>query len=170
MRTLFGIGVLAVLLVGCFIITGSTQGYSVVDSGTACTSASDCGDASLICCVTLTTDGPVAACQDTCTGSTSAQFCATNAECKTTGTCLAQQCSLAPDAGTIKACALITQLGCKSVDVPPDAATPDAATDAGPPSDAASDASASDGAASDGAASSDSANGDSAISDASTGG
>ena len=49
MRRVIGIGVLAALLVGCFIITGSTSGYSVLDAGTACASSNPCHTGAIAC-------------------------------------------------------------------------------------------------------------------------
>ncbi|MGA2451083.1 MAG: hypothetical protein ABTD50_20680 [Polyangiaceae bacterium] len=79
---------------GCTLITGSTDGYSLVASaGSApCTSASSCGDAGLCCLVvassSISTGG-------TCLPSCSVAFpqlCATDAECGHVGPCTQQTC------------------------------------------------------------------------------
>jgi hypothetical protein len=75
----------ALIIVGCALVTGSTDGYSL-DAGArpACTSANDCDGG--VCCLTITASPmPTAAfiCQPSCPDSISVQLCKASGECLT---------------------------------------------------------------------------------------
>jgi hypothetical protein len=83
---------------GCVLVTGSTDGYSLVDSGGAagssCTSAASCADAG-VCCLVLTAASTSLG--GTCVPSCSValpQLCATDAECGEMGPCSTQTCTV----------------------------------------------------------------------------
>jgi hypothetical protein len=117
MRAVAGVVVAVVLVVcgGCILITGGTGGYSSADTGASeatCTSAANCGDGGMVCClvVTASTTSTSGTCQPTCT-TTYTQLCATTAECGEAGACSMQACML--DAGgtavsfTLQACGTV---------------------------------------------------------------
>jgi hypothetical protein len=101
-------------LPGCVLITGSTDGYHLVDAGIdggACLSAADCvSDAGpQVCCVNITgTSVPAAACGPApCSGSPVVQLCTTGTECGGTS-CLAQNCAVGVAMFSIQACGAIS--------------------------------------------------------------
>jgi hypothetical protein len=124
----------AALLAGCFIVTGSTDGYersaqSVSEAGTdapaeggtsglslGCVSALDCasdGGTPSLCCLSLTSLSSAAtACQPSpCGGSFSVQLCKASSECAAdAGGCLSQTCTAGSATVTIQACGNV--LGC----------------------------------------------------------
>ncbi len=96
MRAALATTVLAVAATagGCVILTGSTDGYSLVDAG-ACTSAADCGDGGKVCCLVVMTSGASNTCQaGPCGGAVPVQLCSSGTECGDAGACLTQLCSI----------------------------------------------------------------------------
>jgi hypothetical protein len=99
----------AVAVAGCFLITGSTSGYSQAQAEAGCEAAADCrgdgGAQSSVCCFSVTSGA--AACQEAgpC-GALEVQLCATHAEC-TQVECLPQSCTLAGTSLSIRACGSI---------------------------------------------------------------
>jgi hypothetical protein len=114
----------AIFTLGCFLVTGGTDGYqrATQDAGggtddagglvLGCVSAADCtGDGgpqgSQICCLTPSPSSFVAACQPApCGGSFSLQLCKTNAECGD-ASCTSQECTYSGSAVTLQACGSI---------------------------------------------------------------
>jgi hypothetical protein len=93
-------GTICAVCTGCILVTGGTDGYSQapVPTGGTCTSAAECGDGGMVCClvVTASTTSTNGTCESTCSTSYP-QLCATTAECGDAGACLKQQCTV--DAG-----------------------------------------------------------------------
>jgi len=88
------------LLGGCMLFTGGTDGYSGGSSGSgggaSCTSASSCGDGGEVCCLVVSPSATSASgtCQPTCSiPSSYPQLCATSAECGDAGPCSSQSCT-----------------------------------------------------------------------------
>jgi len=89
----------AAALPGCLLLTGSTDGYQLVDAGSeggACSSAADCaGDAGAqVCCLVLTsTSSAGSACApQSCTQAPAVQLCKSDAECGN-ASCVSQTCT-----------------------------------------------------------------------------
>lgn len=131
-RTAFGIAgaaSFALVVAGCFLVTGSTDGYVLEDAGqsasvinggsciseggcfaTECIASRDC-DAGEVCC--LGAAAPFGfTCRSECSFG-SVQLCATDAECGDAAACLHQQCPLGSEAYDIQACGLVP--GCTQV-------------------------------------------------------
>jgi hypothetical protein len=106
---------------GCVIVTGSTDGYRVQDSGGGdgggnvslqCVSAVNCGDGGEVCCLVVNSSGTgaITVCQAApCSGAFPVQMCQSTPECGETGLCTKQTCSLGSTV-TINACGVIN--GC----------------------------------------------------------
>lgn len=101
------------LAAGCTLITGSTDGYMLIDSGSSgssCTSASSCADAGLCC---LVATGSLPSTTGTCLPSCSVAFpqlCSTSAECGDAGMCSVQTCAIDGGGGfsfTLQACGTV---------------------------------------------------------------
>jgi hypothetical protein len=99
---------------GCVLFTGSTDGYSVLDSGSSsCTSSASCVDAGFCCLMVTSFPTSAAATNGMCLPSCSIAFpqlCLTNAECGDTGPCSMQTC--VTDAGgslpfSLRACGTV---------------------------------------------------------------
>lgn len=107
---------------GCFIFTGGTDGYEIVDGGQneaaaatcaadaecvalTCVSASDC-DSGEVCCLTATLSSLGSACQvGPCA---EFQLCSANSECGDGGAaCVSQQCSSSGVSLTLQSCSAI---------------------------------------------------------------
>jgi len=114
---------LSSLLVGCFLITGSTDGYnsapapSPSSDGAAATCApdaecialtclgtSDCADAGKVCCLGSAGGGVSSACQSKCSGP---QFCKGDSDCPNGGSCTSQSCSGNGVSAVIQACGTV---------------------------------------------------------------
>ncbi len=97
MRAALIASVAAVLVAaaGCVLVTGSTDGYALVDSGSAsCQSAHDCS-AGNVCCLSTASSSAVAAITGACAASCSVslpQLCAASSECGDAGACALQTC------------------------------------------------------------------------------
>jgi hypothetical protein len=119
-RALFAVAFVAAAIgAGCFVVTGSSDGYSSLplQGGAACTSAADCADAGGgVCCAG---PGPtrngiptvLLTCQPSCPVAT-IQICAGNTECNDGGAaCVIQSCTFsaagASSAVPFQACGLI---------------------------------------------------------------
>ena len=114
------------LVGGCFIFTGGTDGYQLVDGGggpeagaacsadttcvaLACVSSSDC-DAGEVCCVTASGISSLSSLSSTCQVGPCAQIqlCGTNTECGDSGTtCTSQQCPVGGVSLTLESCGAI---------------------------------------------------------------
>jgi hypothetical protein len=109
------------LVGGCFIFTGGTDGYQLVDSGQAetsttcsgdaecvaltCVSASDC-DAGAVCCLTAGASSLASSCQ--AAPCPELQLCAAASECTGAGaSCTTQQCASNGVSLTLQSCSLI---------------------------------------------------------------
>jgi hypothetical protein len=119
MRTTVGLGVmaLAISLAGCFLLTGGTSGYQLVDAGTCegnsacpgialgCLSERDCNDegGTDVCCVTVS---PPSSARSTCQKGPceTIQLCKKSTECEDTTTCMSQECVFAGAAITLRSC------------------------------------------------------------------
>ncbi len=122
MRAMFATALAVVLLLGgCMLFTGGTDGYSGTSSGSAgssCTSASSCGDGGEVCCLVLSPSATSTSgtCQPTCSiPSAYPQLCATSAECGDAGPCTKQSCSASVNGTSVpislQACGVVP--GCK---------------------------------------------------------
>jgi hypothetical protein len=118
---LLGVVASGVALVGCFVVTGSTDGYqrapfdagaadadgAAVGLSLACLSAADCphdAGAQICCLVPSSLTSAAAACQGApCSGSFSVQLCKTSSECAS-ASCISQQCAFAGATITLQAC------------------------------------------------------------------
>ncbi len=85
------------LVGGCVLFTGSTGGYTGLDSGrveSSCTSAAECGAAE-VCCLVITslTTSIAGTCLASCTTSLP-QLCTTSAECEDGGVCSVHTCTI----------------------------------------------------------------------------
>lgn len=105
-----------VSLAGCFLVTGSTDGYVASEAGgsPSCMSASSCADGS-VCCLVLTSSSTSLAgtCQATCANAAYPQLCTTNAECGDAGACTKQSCTVDAGGGvTVSVQACGTLPGC----------------------------------------------------------
>jgi hypothetical protein len=119
MRHILALGALALVagLVGCILLVGGTDGYTLVPP-VPCKSAADCTQ-SQVCCAALTSASSVTeTCQFAC-GGLAVQICAENAECVDAG-CIAQSCRVDGGSVTFQACTLVPTC------------TATAASDAGP--------------------------------------
>jgi len=99
----------AVAAAGCFIITGSTSGYTEAPATTSeggCEAATDCtGDGGVeICCLGATTMS--ASCQAGPCGTAAIQLCAKTAECDD-ASCTEQSCTFGGATYMLRACGLI---------------------------------------------------------------
>jgi hypothetical protein len=110
-RSLAGALTLASMLVGCFVITGSTDGYQGVDAGkVGCFGTADCNPGE-VCCGTLTGTPltPTATCQvAACDG---LQLCTTHGECRTDAGigCATQTCTFDGSSVTLQACGTLRE-------------------------------------------------------------
>jgi hypothetical protein len=98
----------AVLLGGCMLFTGSTDGYSV-PTPFACQVPTDC-QGGQVCCLSLVGGVPGSQCQSSCSQSFE-QVCTISMDCGDGGTCLTQSCSI--DGGTpipVSTCGAIPQI------------------------------------------------------------
>jgi hypothetical protein len=108
---------------GCVLVTGSTDGYVLADTGTAaatcggdatcpalslgCSSTADCladGGVEACCLVPTSASGVIAACSAQPCPPLGAQLCATTAECAGSLECVPQQCMFGAAAIAIRAC------------------------------------------------------------------
>jgi|HubBroStandDraft_2_1064218.scaffolds.fasta_scaffold15469_2 hypothetical protein len=96
----------ATAIAGCFLLTGSTSGYTQVQAEAGCEAAADCtGDGGAgVCCFSATSGA--AACQAAPCGALEVQLCATRAEC-TQVECIPQSCTLAGASFSVRACGSI---------------------------------------------------------------
>jgi hypothetical protein len=101
----------AVAAGGCFLVTGSTSGYTQEPSSSegGCEGAADCtGDGGAqICCFISTSLSST--CQGAPCGAGNVQLCAKSAEC-TDAACTSQSCSIEGTSYEVRACGAIS--GC----------------------------------------------------------
>lgn len=125
-------GSIGVVAAGCILVTGGTDGYTAVDSGTPdvfaqCITAANCkGDgANNVCCLVIgTTVGT--ACLPTCAPLPAAvQLCETNAECQGQELCISQACSAGMLSFQLNACGLQLGLNCVAIE---DGGSPDSSS------------------------------------------
>jgi hypothetical protein len=102
MRAVVSLCVTGLVVPGCVLFTGSTDGYSLLDSGSSasasCSSVASCGAVG-ICCLASNPSGPSVSgvCLPSCSIALP-QLCTTSAECGDAVPCLLQRCTF--DGGT----------------------------------------------------------------------
>jgi hypothetical protein len=92
---------------GCFLLTGSTSGYSLAAAEGGCESAAECeneGGGAQVCCLSATLGASV--CQESPCGTSAVQLCAKSAECPDAA-CLPQSCAFAGTEYPVRACGAI---------------------------------------------------------------
>ncbi|MEO7109851.1 MAG: hypothetical protein ABI183_05395 [Polyangiaceae bacterium] len=113
----------SMLVAGCFIITGGTDGYTSAPHPSAssdgapatcapdaecialtCLGTSDCADAGQVCCLGSTGSGLSSSCQTKCVGP---QFCKGDTDCPNGGSCTSQSCSGNGLSVVIQACGTV---------------------------------------------------------------
>jgi hypothetical protein len=95
---------------GCFLITGSTSGYTQALPEGGCESAAECrGDGEAGTCCLSATSG-TSACQLGACGPLQVELCAKAAECADDAGCIRQSCSLGGTELEIQACGSIPLL------------------------------------------------------------
>ncbi len=111
------------LLASCLAVTGSTDGYRLVEADSGCSGTASCGTgAGKVCCLTLSAtqsgvvevpvcqDGP--SCSPILLGLPAVQICGGDGDCKPGVGCIAQMCELADAGVSMAVCGLLIP-GCK---------------------------------------------------------
>jgi hypothetical protein len=88
---------------GCFLVTGSTSGYTQEAPEGGCEAAADCDGG--VCCLSSTSFS--ASCQMAPCGSTEVQLCAEKSECTADAACLEQSCTAEGMMYSIRTCGKI---------------------------------------------------------------